>query len=414
MIKSGEEKSEWGARREIIWTGFVWDTVKFKLFVPEDKLQRAEFLIKELLKEGSKSVKVRRIAKIAGLIGSFTLAMGSVARFYSRGMLSQVAKMVNREGWESSGVLEERVVGELKFWQENIRNLNGWTMRVLEDVMYCREKCINMFSDASEFQLAGAQIEDGEVSWDTRFKVALTEEERSASSTYRELRAIEEGLKAQGERLRGMTVRWGCDNWAAGKIVKWGSMKPDCHEVAVKIEEFCRRFQVRLETFWLSRDSREIEFCDSWSKEVDTGDYWIEASDFRRIEQKYGPFSADFFASDRAWRMKPFFARFGVGESSGLDAFGVSWKSGMGYFHPPVGLIWKVVRKAEREKAKGVLIAPDWPGSVLTAVVESRVKEGKMVLREKWSPYMICPKEIGSNTFRGHLKFKMCIFEFKF
>ena len=22
-----EDKSEWGARREIVWTGFVWDTV---------------------------------------------------------------------------------------------------------------------------------------------------------------------------------------------------------------------------------------------------------------------------------------------------------------------------------------------------------------------------------------------------
>ena len=409
-----EEKSEWGARREMIWTGFIWDTVKFKLFVPEDKLQRAESLVKELLVDVSKSVKVRRIAKVAGLLGSFTLAMGSVARFYSRGMLSQVAKLVNRGGWESSGVLEERVVGELRFWQENIRALNGWTMRVSEDVMYCREKCVNMFSDASDFQLAGARIEDGNVSWDTRFKVALAEEERSSSSTFRELRAIEEGLKAQGERLRGKTVRWGCDNWAAGKIVKWGSMKADCHEIAVRIEECCRKFQVRLETFWLSRNSKEIEYCDSWSKEIDTGDYWIEARDFRWIEQKYGPFSADFFASDRAWRMKPFFARFGVGESSGLDAFGVSWKSGVGYFHPPVGLIWKVVRKAEREKAEGVLIAPDWPGSVLTAVVESRVKEGRMVLREKWSPYMICPKEIGSDTFRGRLKFKMCIYEFRF
>ena len=409
-----EDKSEWGARREIVWTGFVWDTVRFKLYVPEDKLQRAELLIKELLKESSESVKVRKIAKIAGLIGSFTLAMGSVARFYSRGMLSQVAKMVNREGWESAGVLEERVIGELKFWQDNLRKLNGWTMRVLEDVTYCKENCINMFSDASEFQLAGAQIEDGEVSWDTRFKVALTEEERNASSTYRELRGIEEGLKSQGERLRGMTVRWGCDNWAAGKICKWGSMKPDCHGVAVKIEEICRKYQIRLETFWLSRDSKEIEFCDQWSKEVDTADYWIEMKDFRRIEERYGPFSADYFASDRSWRKKPFFAKFGVGESSGLDAFSVGWKYGTGYFHPPVGLVWKVVRKAERERADGILIAPDWPGSVLLAVLESRVKEGKIVLMEKWTPFLICPREIGSDTFRGKTKFKLCVYRFTF
>ena len=119
--------------------------------------------------------------------------------------------------------------------------------------------------------------------------MALTEEERSASSTFRELRGIKEGLKSQGEGLRGMTVRWGCDNWAAGKIVKWGSMKPDCHEVAIRIEETCRVYQIKLETFRLSRDSREIKLFDKWSKEVDTSDYWISDEDFCWIEGKFGP-----------------------------------------------------------------------------------------------------------------------------
>merc|ERR1711873_348884 len=142
------------------------------------------------------------------------------------------------------------------------------------------------------------------------------------------------------------------------------------------------------------------------SKEVNTADYWIEIKDFRWIEGRYGPFSADYFASDRSWWKKPFFAKFGECESRGLDAFSVGWQKGVGYFHPPVGLVWKVVRKAERERAEGVLIVPDWPGSGLLVVLESRVKEGKIVLMEKWRPSLICPWEIGSNTFRGMTKFK--------
>ena len=38
-----EEKSEWEARRNIVWTGFMWDTVNFKLWVTEEKLAKAEF-----------------------------------------------------------------------------------------------------------------------------------------------------------------------------------------------------------------------------------------------------------------------------------------------------------------------------------------------------------------------------------
>ena len=90
------------------------------------------------------------------------------------------------------------------------------------------------------------------------------------------------------------------------------------------------------------------------------------------------------------------------------------WQRGVGYFHPPVGLVWKVVHKAERERAEGVLIVPDWPGSSFLAVLESRVKEGTIVLMEKCRPVLICPREIDSNTFRGVPKFKMCIYGFNF
>ena len=61
----------------------------------------------------------------------------------------------------------------------------GWPMRVSENVVYCKGEQVNMFSDASDFQLAGARIEDGNVDWNTRFRCALKEEEKKASSTYR-------------------------------------------------------------------------------------------------------------------------------------------------------------------------------------------------------------------------------------
>ena len=44
-----------------------------------------------------------------------------------------------------------------------------------------------------------------------------------------------------------------------------------------------------------------------------------------------------------------------------------------------MGLISRVVRKAEKERAKGVLVAPEWPGSSRLAVVEEMVRVGKLV-----------------------------------
>ena len=43
-----EVKSELGARRNLVWTGLVCDTVGFKLWVMEEKLVRVECLLEDL------------------------------------------------------------------------------------------------------------------------------------------------------------------------------------------------------------------------------------------------------------------------------------------------------------------------------------------------------------------------------
>ena len=58
-------------------------------------------MLQDLWRERGEMVKVRKIARVAGVIGSFNLTMGNVARFDTRGMLSEVAEMLRIAGWES-------------------------------------------------------------------------------------------------------------------------------------------------------------------------------------------------------------------------------------------------------------------------------------------------------------------------
>ena len=77
---------------------------------------------------------------------------------------------------------------------------------------------------------------------------------------------------------------------------------------------------IRLETFWISRDTEQIEYCDKVSKEVDTSYYWISDEDFWWLQREFELFHADYFAWNRSGRMKPYFTRFSCGESEGVDA----------------------------------------------------------------------------------------------
>ena len=59
-----EEKSEWGARRNIVWTGLVWEEVNFKLWVTAEKLVKAELLLEDLWKRREETVGVKEIARM--------------------------------------------------------------------------------------------------------------------------------------------------------------------------------------------------------------------------------------------------------------------------------------------------------------------------------------------------------------
>ena len=408
-----EGKCSWGARRKLTWTGFEWDTEKFELTIPAKKIERALVKVEQLWNKRGKGVKVREMASVAGLIGSFNLAMGDVTKFHTRSLLLKVAEVVDAFGWEGWGFVGERGESELRFWMRNMRGLNGHRMRKEDKVWHVNT--VEMFSDAGEYFLGGAEFEGLERVRDSEFKAYLDEGEQGKSSTYRELRGIEEGLKARGETLRGCLVRWGCDNFAAGQIVRLGSMKAECHEVALRIWDLVKRFELVLETFWVSRDSVQVQFCDDLSKDFDTSDYRLCQADFACLEARFGPFSVDFFASDFTFRLKPFFAKLDSAQAAGVNAFSVDWgKWGSAFFHPPVGLIMQVLRYAEKCEAKGLLVVPNWQGSAFAVKIRGLEKGGKLMLVDKFRPFLETPGWLESRTFKGVPKFDFLVYRLQF
>ena len=121
--------------------------------------------------------------------------------------MSQIAKVVEKYGWNGGMKIGDRVVIDLEFWRENLRDLNGWEMRALNKVVYCKDGQVEMFSDTSDRHVGGARFDGEKVAFDTVFKAVLAEEERKKSSLFRELRGIEEGIMANCRRVQRKIVR---------------------------------------------------------------------------------------------------------------------------------------------------------------------------------------------------------------
>ena len=99
----------------------------------------------------------------------------------------------------------------------------------------------------------------------------VTDQERSLSSTHRELIAIYYSLQALEDKFFDPRVKWFTDNQATARIVDVGSMKLQLHHLAYKI--FTYRFQhnIDLHVQRIPRDLNnqadfvsKIRDCDDW------------------------------------------------------------------------------------------------------------------------------------------------------
>ena len=71
--------------------------------------------------------------------------------------------------------------------------------------------------------------------------------ERSKSSTWRELAAIDFSLESFAPILEGSLIKWFTDSQTAARIIEVESMKLDLHRLAIKIFQSCMERSIRLE-----------------------------------------------------------------------------------------------------------------------------------------------------------------------
>ena len=162
---------------------------------------------------------------------------------------------------------------------------------------------------------------------------------------------------------------------------------------------------------WRRRSTEEIVLCDRISKEFDLSEYRIQRESFERIAERWGPFSMDWFASDWSHQLERFCSKYWTINSTCTDAFCQDWSQEEGFFQPPVGELARVLEKMQTDRARGVLVVPDWPGSQIDCLVKQASRllklEGVMELEFE------SPQWMESNTFRGWPAFKMKVFRIR-
>ena len=340
------KKSTWKPCREIEWLGMMWNAEDLTLKISTTRLQKLVAGIEELLK--AQSFTARRLASFVGQVISLGPVMGGITRLRTKFSSMLIARALSYDEVISATPM---VVKEMLFWKENIYSLNCRSCKREDPPVSVLVK-----GDASATGCGGFIV-------DSNLKAArlFTQEECQMSSTWRELENIHFSLSALGDSLSGKVVNYWVDNRSAVSIVENGSMKMDCHLLALAIHDVCKRKGISLNVQWIPREeNKEADRLSRIANELDTDDWGLTSEFFGILNERWGPFTVDCFANYYNRKVDKFYSMFSTPLTAGTNAFMFNWSGENCLLVPPVSVVGRVLNHLRSCEARGVLVVPLW------------------------------------------------------
>jgi hypothetical protein len=133
--------------------------------------------------------------------------------------------------------------------------------------------------------------------------------------------------------------------------------------LALQVLELALKLNLDLNPIWVSRVDPRLQKADAMTKQVNTDDWSVHPEAFDTLQQWFGKFSVDLFASSRNFKVAKYYFYTFSADSAGVDAFSMSWEGEKAYCAPPIALVLRSIRKIEVSKMTGVLLIPLWPGA---------------------------------------------------
>ena len=141
----------------------------------------------------------------------------------------------------------------------------------------------------------------------------------------------------------------------------------------------------------------------------DIDNWTIDTPSFLALNQKWGPFSVDMFASSENARVQKFFSLNWEEGSAGVNAFCQNITGEHFWACPPPRLISPTIKLCAKFGVTGVLCVPLWQASPFwTTLCPDGVHLSKFATDfHIFSPFFISGEDVTNKTFKGFAKFNM-------
>ena len=340
------EKSQLVPVNEILYLGFIINSIAMRLQLPVIKLEKIVSACKALLAKHQPSV--RDVAKVTGLLVSALPAVNYLEMHYRSLELCKTQTLSGSLDYDKTLSLSSQARSDLQWVIENITQCNGRLFQVPKIDIYIQ-------SDAS---LIGWGAVSGSLSASGRW----SQSESKHHINYLELLASFHGLQCFVSNSRSIHVRRAVDNSTAVAYINnmGGVRSPLLDSLSRSIWEWCKLRDIFISAQHIP--GKVNTQADTLSREISSNLEWsLNGEVFQEIiSQTFIP-EIDLFASRLNAKTAKFISWHPQPGAVAIDAFSLSWANMNCYAFPPFSLLPRVLAKIRHDKAVVLLIAPVWP-----------------------------------------------------
>ena len=187
-----EQKSQWLPSKSLIWLGFVLDSERNVISIPQHKVIAIIDIINYIL--NNCFISAKQLASIVGKITALHSALGRIV--YLRTKQCQIW-IIKQFSWNYKAFLNEESKIELTFWKNNLHTLENQSL-----ITPIQSFTKLIYTDAGANKCGGYIHNIGA----TELVQSWTEEEKKRSSTWRELKAVVIFLQVHVALLKNQSI----------------------------------------------------------------------------------------------------------------------------------------------------------------------------------------------------------------